>query len=206
MKTILCGHLSPWKPFTFVILYGWLCSHQTRVRSLHWLPLSLTDWLTNSCLVDLIDVTMACEDANSKLVEVVTVADVHAGKRVDDSLMQIWYYQSRTQPSGPLCLWQCLCFNCLHHLLIWWALCNHRLLQGKHPLCAVHPSRLCKARWMHFVTLHGIAAKNMRNPERPIFFMSGSSHFFILPKKMLNLYVQLAFMQQSYSRQTVRQE
>ena len=28
--------------------------------------------LTNCCLVDLIDVTLACEDANSKLVEVVT--------------------------------------------------------------------------------------------------------------------------------------
>ena len=43
--------------------------------------------LTNSCLGDLIDMTLACEDANSKLVEVVTVADVDAGKRVDDSLM-----------------------------------------------------------------------------------------------------------------------
>ena len=43
--------------------------------------------LTKSCLVDLIDMTLACEDANSKLVEVVTVADVDAGKRVDDSLM-----------------------------------------------------------------------------------------------------------------------
>ena len=38
--------------------------------------------------------------ANSKLVEVVTVAvtvtvaDVHAGKHVHDSFMQIWYYQS----------------------------------------------------------------------------------------------------------------
>ena len=37
---------------------------------------SLTDSLTNSCLVNLIDVTLACEDAYSKLVEVVTVADV----------------------------------------------------------------------------------------------------------------------------------
>ena len=44
----------------------------------HWLPLSLT----NSCLVDFIDVTMACEDANSKLVEVVTVVDVDARKLV----------------------------------------------------------------------------------------------------------------------------
>ena len=46
----------------------------------HWLCLSLTHSLTssqtNSCLVNLIDVTLACEDANSKLVEVVTVADV----------------------------------------------------------------------------------------------------------------------------------
>ena len=37
---------------------------------------SLTDSLTHSCLVDLIDVPLACEDANSKLVEVATVADV----------------------------------------------------------------------------------------------------------------------------------
>ena len=41
----------------------------------HWLPLSLTHVtpLTDSCLVDLIDVTRVCEDANSKLVEVVTI-------------------------------------------------------------------------------------------------------------------------------------
>ena len=37
---------------------------------------SLTDSLTNSCLVNLIDVTLGFKDANSKLVEVVTVADV----------------------------------------------------------------------------------------------------------------------------------
>ena len=34
--------------------------------------------------------TLACEDANSKLVEVATVADVDAKKRVDNSLVQIW--------------------------------------------------------------------------------------------------------------------
>ena len=34
--------------------------------------------------------TMACEDANSKLVEVVTVADVDAEKSIDDSLVKIW--------------------------------------------------------------------------------------------------------------------
>ena len=39
----------------------------------HCLPLSLTDSLTDSCLVNLIDVTLACEDANSKLVDVATV-------------------------------------------------------------------------------------------------------------------------------------
>ena len=51
---------------------------------------SLTHSLTHSCLVNLIDVTLACEDANSKLVEVVTVAHVDDEKRVDNSLVQIW--------------------------------------------------------------------------------------------------------------------
>ena len=36
------------------------------------------------------DVTLACEDANSKLVEAVTVADVDAEKCVGNSLVQIW--------------------------------------------------------------------------------------------------------------------
>ena len=44
---------------------------------------------TLSCLVDLIDVTLACEDANSKLVEVFTVADVDADDHVGNSLL-IW--------------------------------------------------------------------------------------------------------------------
>ena len=51
---------------------------------------SLTHSLTDSCLVNLIDVILACEDANSKLVEVVTVADVDAEDRVGNSLLQIW--------------------------------------------------------------------------------------------------------------------
>ena len=34
--------------------------------------------------------TLAFEDGNSKFVEVVTVVDVDAQKRVDDSLVQIW--------------------------------------------------------------------------------------------------------------------
>ena len=33
---------------------------------------------------------MACEDANSKLVEFVTVADVDDENRVGNSLLQIW--------------------------------------------------------------------------------------------------------------------
>ena len=38
----------------------------------------------------MIDVTLACEDANLKLVEVVTVADVDAEDHVGNSLLQIW--------------------------------------------------------------------------------------------------------------------
>ena len=34
--------------------------------------------------------TLVCEDANSKLVEVVTVADVDAVDNVGNSLLQIW--------------------------------------------------------------------------------------------------------------------
>ena len=45
----------------------------------------MTNSLTHSCLVNLINVTLACEDANSKLVEVVTAAD-HVG----NSFLQIW--------------------------------------------------------------------------------------------------------------------
>ena len=36
------------------------------------------------------DVTLACEDANSKLVEVVTVPDVDSEDHVGNSLLQIW--------------------------------------------------------------------------------------------------------------------
>ena len=34
--------------------------------------------------------TLACEDANSKLVEVVTVPDVDSEDHVGNSLLQIW--------------------------------------------------------------------------------------------------------------------
>ena len=51
---------------------------------------SLTDSLTNCPLVNLNNLTLACEDGNSKLVEVVTVVDVDDEKSFDDSCMQIW--------------------------------------------------------------------------------------------------------------------
>ena len=64
--------------------------YRTRVRSLAMLVTnSHTDSFTDS-IVNLIDVTLACEDGNSKLVEVVTVVDVDAEKCVDKSLVQIW--------------------------------------------------------------------------------------------------------------------
>ena len=61
----------------------WFVFYRTRVRSLFSL---VTNWLTDSCLVNLIDVTLACEDANSKLVDVVTAADEN---RVGNNLLQI---------------------------------------------------------------------------------------------------------------------
>ena len=65
--------------------------HRTRVRSLATLVTnSLFIRLTVCCLVDLIDVTLACADAYSKLVEVVSVADVDDEDRVGKSLLQIW--------------------------------------------------------------------------------------------------------------------
>ena len=57
--------------------------YRTRVRSLFSL---VTDSLTNSCLANLIDVTLACEDTNTKLVDVVTVTDEDP---VGNNLLQI---------------------------------------------------------------------------------------------------------------------
>ena len=59
----------------------------------HWECLSvtpsLTHSLTDSCLVNLIDLTLACEDNYSKLVKVVTVADVDNEDCVGNNLLQI---------------------------------------------------------------------------------------------------------------------
>ena len=60
------------------------------LESDHWQCLSVTPSLTNSCLVNLIDLTLASEDDNSKLVEVVSVADVTDEDHVGNSLLHIW--------------------------------------------------------------------------------------------------------------------
>ena len=49
----------------------------------------LTHRLTDCCLVKLIDVTLACKYAKSKLVEIVTIADVDTEDHVGNSLL-IW--------------------------------------------------------------------------------------------------------------------
>ena len=51
---------------------------------------SLTHSLTHCRLVNLIDVYLACEDAYSKLVEVITVDDVSDENRVGNILLQFW--------------------------------------------------------------------------------------------------------------------
>ena len=57
--------------------------YRTRVRSLAML---VTHYLTNCRLVNLIDVTLACKDGSSKLVEVVIIVYVDDEKRVGNSL------------------------------------------------------------------------------------------------------------------------
>ena len=54
------------------------------------MALLVSNSLTHSRLVHLIDVTLACEDVYSKLVDVVTVADVIDEDRDGNSLLQIW--------------------------------------------------------------------------------------------------------------------
>ena len=64
----------------------YMCSLSTQVRLLSTL---VTNSLTYSLLADLTDVTMAFEDAYSKLLDIVGVADVDAEERVDDHLLEI---------------------------------------------------------------------------------------------------------------------
>ena len=56
----------------------------------HWLCLSLTDCR----LVNLIDVTLACEDGNSKLVEVLTVVYVDDEKQLISDLVPLLRFRS----------------------------------------------------------------------------------------------------------------
>ena len=80
-----------WTPdgFTFLLLV--IISFFIGPESDHWQCLSVTDSLTHSLIhcrsVNLIDVTLACEDVNSKLVEVVNVDDED---RVGNSLLHTW--------------------------------------------------------------------------------------------------------------------
>ena len=53
------------------------------------LTAKLTNWLTHSFLVDLTEVTLAFEDANSKLLDVVSVADFDTKECVDERLVYI---------------------------------------------------------------------------------------------------------------------
>ena len=47
-------------------------------------------FISHFCMVDFTNVTLAFKDANSKLLDDVSVADVDAEKRIDCSLVQIW--------------------------------------------------------------------------------------------------------------------
>ena len=53
-------------------------------------PSPIIGYPCHSLIDDLIEVTLACEDANSKLFEAVTVADVDGEDRIGNSLLQIW--------------------------------------------------------------------------------------------------------------------
>ena len=66
----------------------------------HWLCLSLTHSLTDCRLVNLIDVTLSCEDGNSKLVEVVTFVKVDDEKQFITDLVALFRF--RSQSSGEI--------------------------------------------------------------------------------------------------------
>ena len=55
--------------------------------------------------MNLIDVTLVCEDATSKLVEFLTAADVYDEDRVGNSLLQIWKLRFGQKANLLLRLW-----------------------------------------------------------------------------------------------------
>ena len=59
--------------------------------------------MTVKCLVDLTDVTLAFDDADSKLLDVVNAADVDAKECVDNSLVEI--LKLRFGRHFLLCFW-----------------------------------------------------------------------------------------------------
>ena len=78
-------------------------------------------------MVDLIDVTLACEDDNSKLVKVVTFADVDDEKRVDNSLVQIWKVKFGHKVNFLFRLWA-------QGFKVWsrfWSWCSSKILKLK---------------------------------------------------------------------------
>ena len=75
-----------------ILIYIYKSKKSTSIgsKSDYCLPLSLTHWLTHSCLVDLIDVTLDFEDANSKLLDVFKVADVDAEDMLTTVCLRFW--------------------------------------------------------------------------------------------------------------------
>ena len=57
----------------------------------HCVPLSVTNSLAHCCLIVLNDVTLAFEDAKSKLLDVVSVADVDAEERVGVDILKLMF-------------------------------------------------------------------------------------------------------------------
>ena len=76
--TLLTGNFCQKFPYRSLLFF------YIRPESDLWLPLSLTH-----CLIDLIDVTLTFEDANSKLLDVVSVADINALECEDYRLVEI---------------------------------------------------------------------------------------------------------------------
>ena len=94
----------------------------------HLVTHSLTNSLTNPCFGDLIYVTVAEEDASSKVVNVVADVENDVEERLTIALLQLTLWQlacydcldssfgKSTLLLGPLCLWQCLTWILLRRI------------------------------------------------------------------------------------------